>query len=315
MCGIVGYIGKRDAFPVLIEGLSSLEYRGYDSAGVALLDNDTIQVLKAKGKVEQLRLLAKKKLKTGATIGIAHTRWATHGVPSEANAHPHTDTENKIALVHNGIIENYALLKEKLKREGVAFRSETDTEVLAQLVGKFYKGDLVEAVSQALALVEGTFGIAVIAHDNPDMLVGARRGSPLVVGVGEGEYFLASDASAIVRYTKSVIYLKDSSLVALSRQGHTTMDLDKKVVTHEIQHIDYTAPKRLPRAGFRISCSRRFSSNPTRSAMPCGDGCWSKKGMHALTASTWFCSSCARSTGSSSPPAARPGTRRLSANT
>jgi glutamine---fructose-6-phosphate transaminase (isomerizing) len=249
MCGIVGYVGKRDAFPVLIEGLSSLEYRGYDSAGVALLDNNTIQVLKAKGKVEQLRILAQKKLKKSSQIGIAHTRWATHGVPSEANAHPHTDAKNKIALVHNGIIENYALLKEQLKREGVAFRSETDTEVLAQLVGKFYKGDLVEAVSQALALVEGTFGIAVVAHDKPDMLVGARRGSPLVVGVGEGEYFLASDASAIVRYTKRVIYLKDSSLVALSRQGHTTMDLDKKVVTHEIQHIDYSA-EALAKGGF-----------------------------------------------------------------
>jgi glucosamine--fructose-6-phosphate aminotransferase (isomerizing) len=249
MCGIVGYVGKRDAFPVLIEGLSSLEYRGYDSAGVALLDNNTIQVLKAKGKVEQLRILAKKKLKIGATIGIAHTRWATHGVPSEANAHPHTDAKNKIALVHNGIIENYAILKEQLKREGVTFRSETDTEVLAQLVGKFYKGDLVEAVSQALSLVEGTFGIAVIAHDKPDMLVGARRGSPLVVGVGDGEYFLASDASAVVRYTKRVIYLKDSSLVALSRQGHTTMDLDKKVVTHEIQHIEYTA-EALAKGGF-----------------------------------------------------------------
>jgi glutamine---fructose-6-phosphate transaminase (isomerizing) len=249
MCGIVGYVGKRDAFPVLIEGLSSLEYRGYDSAGVALLDNNAIQVLKAKGKVEQLRILAKKKLKIGATIGIAHTRWATHGVPSEANAHPHTDAKNKIALVHNGIIENYAILKEQLKREGVTFRSETDTEVLAQLVGKFYKGDLVEAVSQALSLVEGTFGIAVIAHDKPDMLVGARRGSPLVVGVGEGEYFLASDASAVVRYTKRVIYLKDSSLVALSRQGHTTMDLDEKVVTHEIQHIEYTA-EALAKGGF-----------------------------------------------------------------
>jgi glucosamine--fructose-6-phosphate aminotransferase (isomerizing) len=249
MCGIVGYIGKRDAFPVLIEGLSSLEYRGYDSAGIALLDKGNILICKAKGKVEQLRLLAQKKLKKTSTIGIAHTRWATHGVPSQANAHPHTDAKNKIALVHNGIIENYALLKDKLKSEGIAFRSETDTEVLAQLVGKFYNGDLVEAVSKALSLVEGTFGIAVIAHDQPDVLVGARRGSPLVVGVGEGEYFLASDASAIVRYTKSVIYLKDSSLVTLSRSGHTIMDLDKKVVTHEIHHIDYSA-EALAKGGF-----------------------------------------------------------------
>jgi glutamine---fructose-6-phosphate transaminase (isomerizing) len=249
MCGIVGYIGSRDAFPVLIDGLSSLEYRGYDSAGIALLDNNAILVYKAKGKVEQLRLLAQKKIKKTSNIGIAHTRWATHGVPSEANAHPHTDAKNKIALVHNGIIENYVLLKEKLKSEGVQFRSETDTEVLAQLVGKFYNGDLVEAVSKALSMVEGTFGIAVVAHDNPDVLVGARRGSPLVVGVGEEEYFLASDASAIVKYTKNVIYLKDSSLVALSRRDHKTMDLDKRIVAHEIHHIDFSA-EALAKGGF-----------------------------------------------------------------
>jgi glucosamine--fructose-6-phosphate aminotransferase (isomerizing) len=249
MCGIVGYIGKRDAFPILIEGLSALEYRGYDSAGVAILDKGKILVCKTKGKVEQLRLLAEKKLKQSATIGIAHTRWATHGVPSQGNAHPHMDAANKIALVHNGIIENYATLKDKLKSEGVEFRSETDTEVLAQLVGKFYKDDLVEAVSKALSLVEGTFGIAVIAHDNPEILVGARRGSPLVCGVGDGEFFLASDASAIVRHTKRVIYLKDSSLVALTRSELTTMDLDKRVVAHEIQNIAYTA-EALAKGGF-----------------------------------------------------------------
>ena len=249
MCGIVGYVGKREAFPVLMEGLSALEYRGYDSAGVALIDKGKIAVLKNKGKVAQLREFAEKKVKKGATIGIAHTRWATHGVPSQANAHPHTDMNNRIALVHNGIIENYGTLKEKLKKEGVVFRSETDTEVLAQLVGKYYKGDLVGAVSKALAEVDGTFGIAVIAADNPNVLVGARRGSPLVVGVGDGEYFLASDASAIVRYTKRVIYLKDSSLVVLDRTDHTIMDLDQKVMVHEIQHVDYSA-EALAKGGF-----------------------------------------------------------------
>jgi|WetSurMetagenome_2_1015567.scaffolds.fasta_scaffold00056_25 glutamine---fructose-6-phosphate transaminase (isomerizing) len=249
MCGIVGYVGKRDAFPVLLEGLSALEYRGYDSAGVALVDKGNISIWKNKGKVSQLREYAEKKVKKGSTLGIAHTRWATHGAPSQANAHPHADMHNKIALVHNGIIENYATLKDKLKKEGVAFRSETDTEVLAQLVGKYYTGDLVSAVSKALADVEGTFGIAVVARDNPDILVGARRGSPLVVGVGEGEYFLASDASAIVRYTKRVIYLKDSSLVALNRADHTVMDLDKRIVTHEIQHVDYSA-EALAKGGF-----------------------------------------------------------------
>jgi glucosamine--fructose-6-phosphate aminotransferase (isomerizing) len=215
MCGIVGYIGKREAYPVLIEGLSALEYRGYDSAGIALVDKGNILVWKNKGKVEQLRAIADKKAKNSSTIGIAHTRWATHGVPSQANAHPHTDAANKIALVHNGIIENYAALKEKLKKEGVAFKSETDTEVLAQLVGKYYKGDLVEAVSHALAEVDGTFGIAVIAKDNPDVLVGARRGSPLVVGVGDGEYFLASTAA-----TSSLLSCrpKPSSLMIACRE-------------------------------------------------------------------------------------------------
>jgi glucosamine--fructose-6-phosphate aminotransferase (isomerizing) len=261
MCGIVGYIGKREAYPVLIEGLSALEYRGYDSAGIALVDKGNILVWKNKGKVEQLRAIADKKAKNSSTIGIAHTRWATHGVPSQANAHPHTDAANKIALVHNGIIENYAALKEKLKKEGVAFKSETDTEVLAQLVGKYYKGDLVEAVSHALAEVDGTFGIAVIAKDNPDVLVGARRGSPLVVGVGDGEYFLASDASAIVRYTKRVIYLKDSSLVVLNRQDHTTMDLDKKIVAHEIHHIEFSAES-LAKGGFRHFMLKEIFEQP-----------------------------------------------------
>ena len=261
MCGIVGYIGKREAYPVLIEGLSALEYRGYDSAGIALVDKGNLLVWKNKGKVEQLRAIADKKAKNSSTIGIAHTRWATHGVPSQANAHPHTDAANKIALVHNGIIENYATLKEKLKKEGVAFRSETDTEVLAQLVGKYYKGDLVGAVSKALAEVDGTFGIAVIAKDNPDVLVGARRGSPLVVGVGDGESFLASDASAIVRYTKRVIYLKDSSLVVLNRQDHTTMDLDKKIVAHEIHHIEFSAES-LAKGGFRHFMLKEIFEQP-----------------------------------------------------
>ena len=188
MCGIVGYIGTKEAYPVLIEALQSLEYRGYDSAGVALIDKGVMSVYKNKGKVDGLKSLIEKKAKKG-TIGIAHTRWATHGVPSQANAHPHTDQDNKIALAHNGIIENYAILKEGLKKEGVAFRSETDTEVLAQLVGKYYKGDLVEAVLKALAQIEGTFGIAVIARDNPNILVGARRGSPLVVGLGDRRIF------------------------------------------------------------------------------------------------------------------------------
>ena len=240
MCGIVGYIGTREAYPILIEGLHSLEYRGYDSAGIALISNGKMNVYKNKGKVDGLKALVAKKDVKG-TLGIAHTRWATHGAPSQINAHPHNDQKNAITLVHNGIIENYTILKEKLKKEGVVFKSETDTEVLAQLVGKYYKGDLVEAVLEALSEVQGTFGIAVIARDKPDLLVGARRGSPLVLGLGDNEFYLASDASAIVRHTKRVVYLKDNNLVEINRESYKIMNLDKKAVTHEVHNIDYDA--------------------------------------------------------------------------
>jgi glutamine---fructose-6-phosphate transaminase (isomerizing) len=260
MCGIVGYIGNREAYPILIEGLCALEYRGYDSAGIAIIDNNKMNVYKNKGKVDGLKAMVAKKAKKG-TIGIAHTRWATHGVPSNVNAHPHTDCHNKIALVHNGIIENYAVLKEQLKKEGVTFKSETDTEVLAQLVGKYYKGDLVEAVIAALQRVEGTFGIAVIAQDNPDVLVGARRGSPLVVGLGEGEFYLASDASAIVRHTKRVVYLKDNNLVVLTRAAHQVMTLDKKLLTHEEHRIDFDAGE-IAKGGFDHFMQKEIFEQP-----------------------------------------------------
>jgi glucosamine--fructose-6-phosphate aminotransferase (isomerizing) len=240
MCGIIGYIGTRDAYPILMDGLHTLEYRGYDSAGVALINNNKMNIYKNKGKVDGLKsLVAKKDVK--GTLGIAHTRWATHGGPSQVNAHPHGSQSGAIALVHNGIIENYASLKERLKKDGVAFKSETDTEVLSQLVGLYYKGDLVEAVLQALSEVEGTFGIAVIARDNPDLLVGARRGSPLVLGLGEDEFHLASDACAVVRHTKSVVYLKDNNLVEISRGSYQVMNLDKKALSPEVHHIDYDA--------------------------------------------------------------------------
>jgi glucosamine--fructose-6-phosphate aminotransferase (isomerizing) len=249
MCGIVGYIGERQAYPILMQGLYALEYRGYDSAGIALVDKNELFICKNKGKVEYLKSISEKKVKKNYTLGIAHTRWATHGAPSQINAHPHTDQNNKIALVHNGIIENYSILKEKLKKEGIKFESETDTEVLAQLIGKYYKGDLIEAVSLALEEVDGTFGIAVVSKDNPDILVGARRGSPLVVGIGNKEFFLASDASAIVQHTKKVIYLKDSSIVVLNRQEYQVMDLKRKIISHEIHNLDYDA-QALAKGGF-----------------------------------------------------------------
>ncbi len=249
MCGIVGYIGKREAYPILIEGLSALEYRGYDSAGIALCSSSGLSVHKDKGKVDHLREITRK-CEQAATTGIAHTRWATHGAPNQINAHPHCDHQGKIAVVHNGIIENYSILKQKLAKEGVKFVSETDSEVLAQLIGKYYTGaDLTAAVRRALAEVEGTFGIAVVAKDNPGVIVGARRGSPLVVGVGEDELLLASDASAIVRHTKKVIYLKDNNLIELRHGEYVTTTLDNRKITPEVQSLDWDADA-LAKGGF-----------------------------------------------------------------
>jgi glucosamine--fructose-6-phosphate aminotransferase (isomerizing) len=261
MCGIVGYIGERKAVPILIEGLSALEYRGYDSAGLATVDKNRLSINKVKGKVDMLREKVKSG-RNGATVGIAHTRWATHGGPSQANAHPHADHGNAIAVVHNGIIENYAALKERLKREGVVFRSETDTEVLAQLIGKYYTdGDLTKAVTKALADIEGTFGIAVVARDKPDLLVGARRGSPLVVGIGDGEYFLGSDTSAIVAHTDKVIYLKDGHLATLTRDGYSTLTLDNRPATHKVHTLEFGA-EALAKGGFRHFMLKEIYEQP-----------------------------------------------------
>ena len=225
MCGIVGYIGKREAYPILVKGLHRLEYRGYDSAGCALLSDEGLKVYKAKGKVSDLEDVAAKAASPAAmksTLGIAHTRWATHGVPSEANAHPHVSESGHITLVHNGIIENYATLREQLKRKGYHFKSETDTEVLVQLIEYTQKQNgcnLCDAVRQALNLVYGAYAIAVIDERHPEGLVCARKSSPLAVGVVDdrSEFFLASDASPIAEYTKHIIYLKDEEVALISR--------------------------------------------------------------------------------------------------
>ena len=225
MCGIVGYIGKREAYPILVKGLHRLEYRGYDSAGCALLSNEGLKVYKAKGKVSDLEEVAAQAASPAAmksTLGIAHTRWATHGVPSEANAHPHVSESGHITLVHNGIIENYATLREQLKRKGYHFKSETDTEVLVQLIEYTQKQNgcnLCDAVRQALNLVYGAYAIAVIDERHPEELVCARKSSPLAVGVVDdrSEFFVASDASPIAEYTKHIIYLKDEEVALISR--------------------------------------------------------------------------------------------------
>lgn len=220
MCGIVGYLGFREAYPILIKGLHRLEYRGYDSAGIALINSkNNLSVYKAKGKVNDLEEFVIDKDISG-TIGIAHTRWATHGEPSNVNAHPHYSQSENLALIHNGIIENYAVLKAELMKEGYKFQSSTDTEVLVQLIEhikQINKCDLFSAVQVALNQVVGAYAIAVIEKGNPDQIIAARKSSPLVIGVGENEYFLASDASPIIEYTNKVIYLNDEEIAVIKR--------------------------------------------------------------------------------------------------
>ena len=244
MCGIVGYIGKRDAYEVLIKGLHRLEYRGYDSAGIALINaGGQLNIYKSKGKVSDLEQFSADKDVSG-TIGIAHTRWATHGEPNQVNAHPHYSQSEELAIIHNGIIENYAVLKQGLAKHGYTFRSETDTEVLVQLIEytKHTSGvDLRSAVQLALNQVVGAYAIAVIDRKNPGQIVAARKGSPLVVGVGDGEYFLASDATPIVEYTNRVIYLEDEEVVLLERDHEPQISTITNVSkTPEIKELELT---------------------------------------------------------------------------
>ncbi|MDR2841082.1 MAG: glutamine--fructose-6-phosphate transaminase (isomerizing) [Paludibacter sp.] len=244
MCGIVGYIGTRQAYPVIIKGLHRLEYRGYDSAGVALInENGELNVYKAKGKVADLERFASQQ-DTKGTIGIAHTRWATHGEPNQVNAHPHFSQSEELAIIHNGIIENYALLKQSLIEHGFHFRSQTDTEVLVQLIEFIKKTngtDLFTAVQLALSQVIGAYAIAVVEKSNPNVLIGARKGSPLVVGIGDDEFFLASDATPIVEYTNQVVYIGDEEIVKLERGKELKIKTISNVEkTPEIKKLEMT---------------------------------------------------------------------------
>jgi glutamine---fructose-6-phosphate transaminase (isomerizing) len=249
MCGIVGYVGRSQATPILLDGLRRLEYRGYDSAGVAIVNCDHVETRKCAGRIAALTNLVSQKPPSG-TFGISHTRWATHGKVNDDNAHPHFDASGKIALVHNGVIENYQALKEQLIQNGdTNFHSETDTEVLAHLIGNIYrqldgkdsKARLVDATRAALKQVIGTYGIALIHADIPDFIVGARRGSPLVLGVGKNENFLASDVSAIVAHTRDAIYLNDFDLVAVERDKFEISSLDGASGQHEVSKVEFTA--------------------------------------------------------------------------
>jgi glucosamine--fructose-6-phosphate aminotransferase (isomerizing) len=239
MCGIVGYVGHRQALPILIEGLKRLEYRGYDSAGLALAENGCLRAEKCAGKIKKLEAKLKGK-EFNSGHGIAHTRWATHGEPTQLNAHPHLDSENKFALVHNGIIENYRTLKAYLLKQGHNIVTDTDTEILVHLIKEYYEGDLTEAVRNALSQVEGTYGIAVVSALEPGKIVAARQGSPLVLGLGKNENFVASDVSAILAHTKRAIYLEEGEIATVTSVSYEIFTRDKIPITPKVEEVSWT---------------------------------------------------------------------------
>ncbi len=265
MCGIVGYIGSNQAVPVLINGLSRLEYRGYDSAGVAVYNTEAqgLDVRKCKGRLKNLEAnLEQSPLK--ASVGIGHTRWATHGEPSVINAHPHLNQSGEIAVIHNGIIENYMKLKDWLIDEkGVEFKSETDTEVIAHLVATFYEGgDLLDAVNKSVEKMEGAYAIGVICKDEPDKIVAVRKDSPLIVGIGEGENFLASDIPAILKYTKNVYLIENDETVVLTKDDITIFDALGQTVDREVYEVTWTADA-AEKEGYEHFTIKEINEQPT----------------------------------------------------
>lgn len=264
MCGIVGYIGSKQAFPILMKGLYRLEYRGYDSAGIALL-NGKLNMYKRQGKVSDLEEFVKGKDITG-TIGIAHTRWATHGEPNNENAHPHVSQSGNLAIIHNGIIENYSSIKEELISRGYTFKSDTDTEVLVQLIEDIKlneKVDLEEAVRIALNQVVGAYAIVLVSKDEPDMLVAARKGSPLVVGIGKGDFYLASDAAPIVEYTQDVVYINDEEVVTVKKGDKIKIrTIKNKVMTPYIQKLEMNISQ-IEKGGFEHFMLKEIFEQPT----------------------------------------------------
>ncbi|MFN9255404.1 MAG: glutamine--fructose-6-phosphate transaminase (isomerizing) [Gemmatimonas sp.] len=261
MCGIVGYVGDRVATPMLIEGLKRLEYRGYDSAGVAIMNGKGVETRRAAGKIARLESVIAASPPHG-TLGIAHTRWATHGPPTENNAHPHVSQNGKIAVVHNGIIENATVLKAGLEARGYVFKSDTDTEVLAHLIETAYAGNLEAAVIEALRQVDGTYGIAVISSDEKDKMVAARKGSPLLVGIGEGENFIASDASAILSHTRHVVYLDDGDIAVVTKDGYRVLDLDSVIREKPVTRIEWDLAQ-IERGGYPHFMLKEIFEQPT----------------------------------------------------
>ena len=250
MCGIVGYIGPQQAQPIIISGLKRLEYRGYDSAGVCVVDGEAMRIGKRAGKVADLEKHVDLSVLNG-TLGVGHTRWATHGVPNDVNAHPHTDMSGNIALVHNGIIENYLTIKKKLQNAGFVFVSETDSEVLAVFIGMLYDtlGDLELAVQTALQEVDGTFGIVVVSSYEPNMMIAARRGSPLILGVGQDEFVVASDAAAIIAHTRQVVYLQENEMAIVTRNGYNTKTINNEETHNVVEEIAFEL-EQIEKGGF-----------------------------------------------------------------
>lgn len=264
MCGIVGYIGDKQAEDILMTGLKRLEYRGYDSAGVAIVNGSTLHTEKREGKVNELASALESAPITG-TLGIGHTRWATHGPPSNRNAHPHVSSNGDFALVHNGIIENYGVLRKRLKEKGYTFQSDTDTEVLVYLIEEVQKNaglDLPEAVRQALTQVIGTYGIAVVSASDPDLLVAARKGSPLLIGVGDGEYYLGSDAAPLVEHTRQVVYLSDGEIVTIRRSGYQVRSIENVPLEKEVHELEWSLGE-IEKGGYDHFMQKEIMEQPT----------------------------------------------------
>jgi len=259
MCGIIGYLGKKPVVPILLSGLKRLEYRGYDSAGICIRENDALRIIKKEGPIKMIEAKLNGLQFTSQT-GIAHTRWATHGRPNEINAHPHNDCTGKISIVHNGIIENFQALKKLLEREGHTIKSETDSEIIAHLIEKFYTNNLEEAVVRAIKLLEGTFGLAVMSASE-NKIVAVRRGSPLILGIGEGEIFVASDASAVIEYTQQVVYLKDNEIATITENGYSLKNINGESLNGEITEIKWTVDE-IEKDGFKHFMLKEIFEQP-----------------------------------------------------
>ncbi|MBT7619433.1 MAG: isomerizing glutamine--fructose-6-phosphate transaminase, partial [Calditrichaeota bacterium] len=260
MCGIIGYVGLKSVTPILMAGLKRMEYRGYDSSGVAIPQDGKIVVIKESGKIDNLSKQVDK-VDVFGTIGLGHTRWATHGEPSQLNAHPHSDTPGKFVIVHNGIIENYYSLKTELQKKGHNFTTQTDSEVLAHLISELYEGDFEQAVRLALTQVRGTYGLAVLCQDEPDKLIAARMGSPLVVGVGDNENFIASDLAAIVEHTRNAIFLDDGDIVVITKDNIDHSRLDQKEVTTKIERISFNI-EQIEKGGYPYFMLKEIHQQP-----------------------------------------------------